>query len=430
MEQKLIRTKGSNKGITLVALVVTIIVLMILASISIGAVFSEKGIIQQSKETKEKSEKELETKKKNLNDILMEYNNEMKSSRFPNDTGENSNNEDAIQPMPTLEPTATPEIPDENKVITSIKDTNHDTIEGEDNKGNKVVIPGDFKISEDSGETVEDGIIIEDDIGNQFVWIPVSNINHDGSNKIKKNDGTEVEITLGRYKSSSASSTPEQLGVNYRSSVTINNLYTESSSTALGEFIDSVDKNKGFYIARFEASYASGTTFGVGENEEYYRPASKVSKIAPISNGTLTEGRLWNFITRTQAAQASGQMYYGSSYIKSGLVNSYMWDTTLVYIEAMGYAGYTSKLSSSVRSPLNTGKTSDEVCHIFDMWKNLEEWTTEVSSSSYVQTKYPCVGRGGSYIATRSAIGRYGKDVYSTSYSGASTGFRVGLYLK
>ena len=48
-------------------------------------------------------------------------------------------------------------------------------------------MPGGFKIASDSGTTVQEGIVIEDsDIttyedgttstGNQFVWIPVSNI--------------------------------------------------------------------------------------------------------------------------------------------------------------------------------------------------------------------------------------------------------------
>ncbi len=50
------RQKRSNKGITLIALVVTIIVLIILAAISIGVLTGDNGIINQSQSAKEETE--------------------------------------------------------------------------------------------------------------------------------------------------------------------------------------------------------------------------------------------------------------------------------------------------------------------------------------------------------------------------------------
>ena len=47
-------------------------------------------------------------------------------------------------------------------------------------------IPGGFHIAEDSATKVEDGIVIEDDIGNQFVWIPA-----------KTGTGTIIHTTAG-----------------------------------------------------------------------------------------------------------------------------------------------------------------------------------------------------------------------------------------
>ena len=44
-----------------------------------------------------------------------------------------------------------------------------------DSAGNKVSIPGGFKVSADSANNVTDGVVIEDNLGNQFVWIPVRN---------------------------------------------------------------------------------------------------------------------------------------------------------------------------------------------------------------------------------------------------------------
>ena len=48
--------KKKNKGITLIALVITIIVLIILATISINTVFSDNGLITRAEEAKFKTE--------------------------------------------------------------------------------------------------------------------------------------------------------------------------------------------------------------------------------------------------------------------------------------------------------------------------------------------------------------------------------------
>ena len=49
------KTNYSNqKGITLIALVITIVVLLILAGVSINAIFSENGIINKAKDSQNK----------------------------------------------------------------------------------------------------------------------------------------------------------------------------------------------------------------------------------------------------------------------------------------------------------------------------------------------------------------------------------------
>ena len=52
MEQKEIK-KRDNKGITLIALVITIIVLLILAGVSIAMLTGENGILTQAQRAKE-----------------------------------------------------------------------------------------------------------------------------------------------------------------------------------------------------------------------------------------------------------------------------------------------------------------------------------------------------------------------------------------
>ena len=54
-DKKIMKTKIKNeKGITLIALVVTIVVLLILAGVSINAVFSDNGIIKRAQEAQNK----------------------------------------------------------------------------------------------------------------------------------------------------------------------------------------------------------------------------------------------------------------------------------------------------------------------------------------------------------------------------------------
>ena len=58
-----------EKGITLVALVITIIILLILASITLSTVLGENGLIEKAKETTEKFEKEELDEQERLSDL-------------------------------------------------------------------------------------------------------------------------------------------------------------------------------------------------------------------------------------------------------------------------------------------------------------------------------------------------------------------------
>lgn len=72
-----------NKGITLVALVVTIIVLIILSTVSITAVFGDNGILNQSKAMKGQTSNSIQMNEKELDDLLKDYSNMMQTESFP-----------------------------------------------------------------------------------------------------------------------------------------------------------------------------------------------------------------------------------------------------------------------------------------------------------------------------------------------------------
>ena len=319
--------------------------------------------------------------------------------------------------------------------------------------GNEVTVPAGFKIAKDTGLTVQQGVVIEDvnastdeEVrGSQFVWIPVGKFTKD-------NGEPSNEIILGRYTFSTTSpGTPtlEQAAYtndnpkNYENEVSIldteRNEHIEISeyrqgvesagldginATAndLGAWIDSVKENSGYYIGRYEASFASGTSV------ENYKAATKVSEHNSTSSMSYNLGTLWNFITELEASKVAINTYEDSLVVKSDLMNSYAWDTAIVYIQECGNTNYANQVGKSINSNLtNTGTGQDEVCKINDMASNLYEWTTEYSSYTYSSYAYPCTGRGGDYYTNSNyTAGRYS---HSSTGSNDDIGFRLSLYI-
>ena len=196
-------------------------------------------------------------------------------------------------------------------------------------------------------------------------------------------------------------------------------------------FIEKTETNKGFYIARYEASYGSGYNSSGTDRATKFgnaKPLSKISKAnSNKSSMNYTEGTLWNCITQPQAALVSQNMYKNDKYVESDLINSYAWDTAIVYIQAMGNSNYANQGDGN-GTLKNTGSTRDEKCKIFDMAGNTFEWTTEYSTSTISSTAYPCSRRGGDYfnsgIYTSS---RYG---YVAASGDKNISFRPLLYVK
>ena len=252
--------KNSNRGITLVALVVTIVVLLILAGITIVYVFGENGIFKLAQDAKDKTDQAKNDEQEYLNNIGNTIN------EYIDGNGGTTNPPDQPNPPKPEEPTIVgivDKIQTENKIV-------------EDKNGNKITVPGGFKIVPNSPEgteegakveytyngdgtpAVQDGIVIEDEEGNQFVWIPVG--------EIKNKDGSTTTITLGRYTfASNGTPTLQQNADNYTQTVTVTcqgetqyqELISNSGNTAaknLGDFVTKTKANGGYYLGRYEAS--------------------------------------------------------------------------------------------------------------------------------------------------------------------------------
>ncbi len=398
MKQKFIK---KQKGITLVALVVTIVILLILVGITIMYTMGDNSIFKKAQEAKNKTEDAIKNEQEYMNSIDNMLNEHINGNTTKDET--------------------VADIVDKVQV-------NNKTVK--DENGNKVVIPGGFKVVPDTNSNdvdytysgdkkpcVQDGIVIEDEDKNQFVWIPIGDI--------KNKDDTVTTITLGRYIFNTGSwdstnqkytgtgeETLVQSAQNYTKIVNLRpeglsydfqelvNSSNNISAKNLGDFVNKTNINGGYYLARYEISQ--------GTDEKAKSQADKTA---------------WVDIIQKDAAMIAREMY-NNNYIESDLINSYSWDTAIVFIQKYsGNSNYAIRTAINTNK-LNTGKSGDKVCNIHDMASNCREWSTEYS----LRSENPCVYRGGRY----SYASNYTSDRYSDTTIGKldDFSFRSILYLK
>ena len=410
----------------------TIVVLLILAGVSVNALFGNSGIIEKAKEAQNKMDQATQNDLDSINELNNWLDSKTNGNTGDGSTGGNTTGGDD-KPSTTT-----------TKISTLVGKVVDKNTKAEDTYGNKITIPKGFKVvahgtvagsatytySGDNIPAVQDGIVIENGTdGNQFVWVPVGTI--------KNKNNTTSTITLGRYSSFTATNgiyTPAQVASveNCTQTVTIGGNFQELSTSREGnsaedstaqnatarnlkEFISTTLSNGGYYIARFEAS---GTA----------------SKITSKYNQTV----LGN-ITQPNAAKAAREMYgeikeNNKLVYASDLVNSYAWDTAIIFIQTYSTGEDASDYASKNKSTsfANTGKNNDKYCNIWDMSGNAFEWTTEYSTYSNNSVFSPCVYRGGCYFidggpATYCTSGRSFND---TTRSNSYNGLRPLLYVK
>ena len=414
-----------KRGITLITLAVTIVVILILAGVTINVTLGENGILNKSKEAADRMNNLVKEDEAELNELLDELNETM-------DNNWNSNIE-IPEENTTPEPDPEPEVPK----IEDATDIQGETVQVEDEYGNKVTVPKGFGIVEEEGTKVPEGIVVQDKDGNQFVWIPVGRV-------YKDNTRTNYsDIQLGRYSFDRTNGTPtvvqaaytEENIYNYERLEKINSYYQEYSvrddpegtSDSKGKnaiakdlegFVNSVKSNGGYYLARYEASYGGGV------------PLSKPSTTNNYNSSII--GSLWNNVTQIEVAKASRSMYNNNSNVgvESDLVNSYAWDTAIVFVQEMGVTNYSNK-SMKYSNPKNTGTTGDIACNIYDMCSNCKEWDTEYSTHEHADgtIAYPCVPRGGDYYSGHPTSSRFAY-IYTSIYKSNQMAFRVMLYVR
>ncbi len=467
MKEKLKR----QNGITLIALVITIIVLLILAGVSIAMLTGENGILKRANEAVDITKYKTAEEKVNLAIIgAMADDGEMTVAELKTEVGYQggsvtgdafpvqvqmdghtftvdangtvtSNGSGGDQPseqgtLGTVTGTETTNTtvqdslgnkvvvpagfgdqPSEQGTLGTVTGTETTNTTVQDSLGNKVVVPAGFKV-QNPDKTVPDGIIIEDvshkaTEGSEFVWIPVGQVNRE--------KGEPVTIKLSRYTFDDAGKETD------KGEDTVENFYKElpepRAMTGYEEYIYTTAKD----INAFKASAVENSGYYVGRYE------ARTTTKRPEGGEALTQltekpgDYVYSWVTQPQAAQLSRGMYSDNNFT-SDLVNSYAWDTAIKFLQEFDNRKNKTKPYSQQKSIntslLENGTTADVICNVYDMASNTMEWTTETSFALY----NPSVKRGScvGYDETLVSSSRYYTD---PGYDDGRFSFRPILYL-
>ena len=462
------KTKFKNaKGITLIALVITIIVLLILAGVTIATLTGDNGILNQAGKAKDKTT-EAESIERVKVEVAGSYGTDGKidldqlNKNLRNIKGLTYNKNDLSDTNKINNLPATVTLNGYDIVIAgngsvtkklTVADAKANGTVFVDDKttitdayGNSVTIPKGFKIASDSATDVTGGIVIEDatytnTIGSQFVWIPVGDIYTDE----QRTEANKKTITLGRYnftKNSDGTITTSAYSGNFNEETASEHTYNNAIAKDIEKFKEStgVDKNGGYYIGRYEAGvtgYDSNSITTSNSNSEKKWTGYTNAEGKELQLVCKSGQQVWNYVTQNKASELSKNMYNNILPFTSDLINSYAWDTAIVFIQTFGTESNSATYSYQVGQSTDTSKPSntgtgilsgttkiDKQCNIFDMAGNTLEWTTETSNDSY----NPCVYRGG-YYNGNSNIYTSLRDNTSTSVAHSYYSFRPLLYL-
>ena len=467
------KLKLINKGITLIALVITIIVLLILAGVTIITLTGDNGILTKSDEASDNTKRSniVELVKlavatsiredgkidiEKLNDELQKIEGEKEGipiSSLPAtiiidgyEVYISENGTVTVSPPEGGDQTdEIPGVPDEDGFFTKTS-----TINGEEQNANNPKIPEGFRpvdtetsewgngTSAPTEENINKGLVIEDKKLNQFVWVPVN----DYSKFVRRNG----------YHSGSLDSNFSYCGEANSSGT--NNRFKESTTTQTeaAEIYKSIETNGGFYVGRYEAGK---------ENEKVVikQGAAVYNNVTWSKNGQMNEEseEIQENVdgTKDGAIELARNFDTENTYtddVRSTLIYAVQWDAIMkwmeeedirnpnveenpLYIQDSTGMGWYNNNYQTGNPTHQTGIDVDSnksncVNNIYDLAGNVYEWTME----SYYATKR--VVRGGTYLQV--GLGNsafiYPASSRHTNFfpynSSDSTGFRVTLYLK
>ncbi|MFR8117041.1 MAG: hypothetical protein ACLVAK_08575 [Clostridia bacterium] len=428
------------KGITLVALVVTIVVLLILAGVSINLVLGDNGIIAKAKDAKTKSAEASENDLKGMNSLVSE----MEGTLAGNGGAGGSGAGTKVPEAATAE--TAPYFPDNT-------------------------------FTKKEG-TIDTGLVIQDASGNEYVWVVVPRTTAVyattglGKTTFTDADYTSIENDLKDYTSTHVTKS----GYSDTYAADTDNVGWFADETAYNNLknsmLKSVYENGGFYVGRYEAGIGTNRTSNTDKNSD-----GKYIIEGMPTPVTKADAYPYTHVTRTQAQNLAINVNSGTK--TSSLMFGVQWDLVLAFMHNKGnisdstltsnsetignYYNSTFQLSQTgkyetlsygtlsstwniataatanfVDSSRNkiaqssygdgvlvTTGTSEKnkVMNIYDIAGNVNEWTLEKTSI----TNGPCAPRGGSFFNTGSFAAAY-RGAGGTNNTGYGIGIRVSLF--
>ena len=403
------------KGITLVAQVVTIVVLLILAGVSINLVLGDDGIITKAKEAQRKSVEASQNDLIGMNELAQQLEEQINGSAGSGSGNGGAGGSGAGTKVPAEATTETaPYFPDNT-------------------------------FTKKEG-TIDKGLVIQDASGNEYVWVVVPRTTAVykktglGKTTFTDTDYTNIETDLQNYTSTYRNGT--RYSDTWAADTDNVGWLTSDEYTELkNKMLKSVYLNGGFYVGRYEAGI--DTTTGTNRT-------SNTDKNSGTKTSSLMFGVQWDlvlaFMSKDTAKITSTDVLIKNSTTIGNYYNStFQLSQTGQYAVYSNYSLYqtwkpsTTSTTNFVDSSRNkiaqssdgngilvtTGTSeTNKVMNIYDIAGNVYEWTLELTSSD----GYPCASRGGIYYSTGSSSPVAYRSSFSTDDSTSTVGFRVSLF--
>ena len=397
----------SFKGITLIALVVTIVVLLILAGVAITTLTGENGIITQAMKAKTKTEQAQE---------------------------------DELRRLTQLE------------AITHIEEYEYLEVSGK-----KVTIPAHCAVSQLEGEnTLEGGLVIIDKNGNSWVWIEVPK-----SMEVYPSAGinitTYTDETYEKIYNDLRNYVKDFNNTSWKDEYFEGNIIGEEEEykNLKNKMLKSIYENEGFFIGQYECGIEKSFR---NYDEDFYNK-HEIPEQPVIKQNAYP----FNWVTIDQAQELTSRLSIGEK--TTSLMFGIQWDLTLKFMSKKGFlidgtkvtqdmliedssqwANYKAsefliqdtiysedkgkrykkiekyKKETGKEIIISTGGTKrNSILNIYDFAGNMAEWTLEYTDNS----NNPYGVRGNSYVSNGSAGFRGGTPIGVNS---ESYGFRAVLY--
>ena len=405
--------KGKQeKGITLIALVITIIILLILAGVTIAALSGDNGILTRAKEAKEKTEQDQKEEEKTLSNMENILNN---ATNFNNINTEDTNPVGAMPANVTI-------------------------LENDANKG----------------------IVIKDKNDNEWVWIEVpkttvfSDLIIDTTKELTEQDYTDIKekliVYVGVYKKGAISQERSNWTDEWYNGC---GLTLEEYTETYKKMLKSVYAYGGFWIGRYEAGIE-----GSIDNVSKARTGHSDIIIGTSSKAIIQKDAIpYNYIYCSEAQALANEITPDNNY-KSSLLFGIQWDLVCKFLEVKSeltvgdinsncsswgiYNNVERKITSGKAKKqgtpwisitgtkpassvlLTTGSTSEtNKMNIYDLAGNEYEWTLEHAASD---SSYNCAGRGGGYNGSGTIYPASHRNGFSITDNNISIGFRSTFY--